>query len=278
VQHSSTPGHFTARHRKNGKAIVLGYLFRTQEEAAHAYDAAVRESGCVVVNFPQLPGEVQALRDEQTSVTLKRASGAYVVAEDYDAGAAMLYKGVHRSHIPGLFMAQYSKNGKSVLLDYSFRTQEEAARAYDAAVRQSGCLVVNFPQLSGEVQAVRDEKTHVTLKRAALAAAVLAPPPKRQRDPRSLPAAKPALQHPASARDDAEHPAVKQEFPGTDRAQLASLHGAADFGDALLSRRPGTPIPESLPPLAGEYAALFARIMQKPPKPELATPAMPAAP
>jgi len=106
---------------------------------------------------------------------------------------------------------------------------------------------------------------------------MLAPPPKRQRIPRSLPAAKPAPQHPASARDDAELPALKQEFPGTYRAQLASLCGAAEFGDALLSERPGTPIPESLPPLTGEYAALFASIMQEPVKLEAAAPVMRAA-
>jgi len=231
-----------------------------------------------VVNFPQLPGEVQAVRDEQTSVTLRRASGADdALAEDYDADAALLYKGVHRNSTSGLFKAQHKKDGKDIKLGYSFRTQEEAARAYDTAVRESGCIVVNFPQHPGEVQAVQSEKASMTLKRAALAAPVLAPPPKRQRVPRSLLAAMPAPQHPASMRDDAEHPAMKQELPSTERALLASLRGMAETRDALLSRRPGTPIPEGLPPLTGKYAALFASIMQEPLKLEGAAPAMPAS-
>jgi hypothetical protein len=70
-----------------------------------------------------------------------------------------------------------------------FRTAEAAARAYDEKMREYGCLVVNFPQLPGEVQAVWCVKRQVTLeqherdlvskpaRREHVAAAVTVPPP-----------------------------------------------------------------------------------------------------
>jgi hypothetical protein len=56
-----------------------------------------------------------------------------------------------------------------------------------------------------------------------------------------------------------------RDFPGLDRVQLASLcrhGGAAAAREQLLRKEPSTPIP--LPPLTGEFAAMFTSITGKP--------------
>ena len=66
-----------------------------------------------------------------------------------------------------MFEAQITRGGIQTSLG-RFCTAEEAARAYDDAVRKAGRRVVNFPRPgTDEVQAVKGEREEVTLKRHA---------------------------------------------------------------------------------------------------------------
>jgi hypothetical protein len=98
------------------------------------------------------------------------------------------FKGVHVSG-GGKYDMELNYLGKR-LTETGFATPEAAAHAYDAAARERGIKVLNFPNAdAGEVQAVRGESNDATLKRLGLlggAAAAATPrrPPQQQPPPR----------------------------------------------------------------------------------------------
>ena len=165
--------------------------FRTAEAAAHAYDEMMGEHKYRVVNFPQLPGEIQAVYGEQDYVTLARHKqdpnrqvqhvvvGLRLVTAPPTVGDTRQYKGVRKSS-----KYRYGAFGRLKEALGHFDTAKEAADAYDAHVRKtSGSLppVVNTPLLAGEIQAVPGEHDSVSRRRAAAEAAPAAPKPKRSR-------------------------------------------------------------------------------------------------
>jgi len=81
------------------------------------------------------------------------------------ACAQAAFKGVRFDR--GRFRAQVTVGGKLIHLEV-WDTAEEAARAYDDAVRKAGGRVVNFPRAGTlEVQAVKGEEERITLLRNA---------------------------------------------------------------------------------------------------------------
>ncbi len=147
--------------------------FCTAEEAARAYDDAVRKVGRCVVNFPR-PGadEVQAVKGEKEEVTLQRASGKRAPPRRDPLPPDPGYKGVSvnaSARTGAVFAAVFKEGGVQKCLG-NFCTAEEAARAYDDAVRKTRHRVVNFPRSgTDEVQAVKGEMDKVTLARHAAA-------------------------------------------------------------------------------------------------------------
>jgi hypothetical protein len=134
----------------------------------HAYDDAVREAGRRVVNFPR-PGtdEVRAVKGEREEATMLRAAGKL---RSGPPPPAPDYKGVTvntHTRTSAVFTANFSEGGRPKILCH-FCTAEDAARAYDHAMRKAGRRLVNFPRPgTNEVQAVKGEKEEVTLLRAA---------------------------------------------------------------------------------------------------------------
>lgn len=170
----------------------------TAVEGARMYDDGVRAAGHVVVNFPRLPGEVQAVWREPEEVTLRRAGrldeadgggSAPPAATDAAKQAAKpKFKGVYYE-TSGAYRAAMRAPGGTRQLGYA-DTAVAAARLYDDGVRAEGGVVVNFPQVPGEVQAVRGEQGHATLRRLGREANGSVPParsavkPPRARDPK----------------------------------------------------------------------------------------------
>ena len=154
-----------------GHANTFLGSFYSAEEAARAYDNAVRKAGGRVVNFPR-PGtdEVQAVKGEKEEVTLRRAAGEQLPPRSIPLPPDPGYKGVSvdsKARTAAVFQVAVVCGGKTTYLGH-FCTAEEAARAHDDAVRKAGRCVVNFPRpKSNEVQAVKGEKEELTLRRAA---------------------------------------------------------------------------------------------------------------
>ena len=175
---------------EDGSKPKYGGSFDTAEAAAHAYDEMMRQHNLRVVNFPQLPGEVQAVYGEQTRITLKRHEHdsnrvANPVHRNFGPRLATVlplvegtrqYKGVTAEG--ALFMANAgTATGASSNRRYLglFDSAKEAADAYDAHVRQltpaGVAAVVNTPLHAGEIQAVRGEEDKTTRRSAVANAA-----------------------------------------------------------------------------------------------------------
>ena len=154
-----------------GALTYLGH-FCDAEEAAHAYDDAIRKADRRVVNFPR-PGtdEVQAVKGEMENVTLLRAAGERLPPRSGPLPPDPCYKGVTvdaSAQTTAVFKADCTVGGAVTYYLGNFCNAEEAARAYDDAVRKAGRRVVNFPRPgTDEVQAVKGEKEEMTLQRAA---------------------------------------------------------------------------------------------------------------
>jgi hypothetical protein len=181
---------------EDGSKPKYGGSFDTAEAAAHAYDEMMRQHNLRVVNFPQLPGEVQAVYGEQTRITLKRHEHdsnrvANPVHRNFGPRLATAlslvegtrqYKGVTAEG--ARFMANAgTATGASSNRRYLglFDSAKEAADAYDAHVRQltpaGVAAVVNTPLHAGEIQAVPGEAELLTRQRAAAHAAPAEPGP-----------------------------------------------------------------------------------------------------
>jgi hypothetical protein len=145
--------------------------FCTAEEAARAYDDAVRKAGRRVVNFPR-PGtdEVQAVKGEKEKVTLLRHAGKLAPPRSGPLPLDPGYKGVYVdacARNAAVFAVSFHAGSVNNSLG-RFCTAEEAARAYDDAARGAGRRVVNFPRPdTDEVQAVKGESEETTLLHAA---------------------------------------------------------------------------------------------------------------
>jgi hypothetical protein len=165
-------GSFTTEYRTNGQRAHVGG-FRTEEEAARAYDDEMRALGCRVVNFPRPgSGEVQAVRHEAHSVTLQRAQqrapAAHTsrAAETMAAAAAAARVGNHHERRYRYVRREQSAAGTFYRAEFyisddvriplgHFRTAEDAARALDAQARKRGLLHrLSFPQTDAERAAV----------------------------------------------------------------------------------------------------------------------------
>jgi plasmid stabilization system protein ParE len=173
--------------------------FCTAEEAARAHDDAARKAGRRAVNFPRPgTGEVQAVKGEEEKVTLLRHAGKLLPPRSGPLPPAPKYKGVFlnaAARTAAVFAAAFTVGGVRTLLG-TFCTAQEAARAYDDAMRNDGRRVVNFPRPgTDEVQAVKGEEEKHTLARhtsaqqaaggasaaGAITPSVIAsPPPKRR--------------------------------------------------------------------------------------------------
>ena len=158
--------YYRAGVKDGSNTLELG-PFTTALEAARAYDAAIRQRGRLVVNFPH-PGsaEVQAVYGESESATSSRHTPSLTKADAPQAGAQPMhaYKGVRTNG--RRFTAKISLEQSMKFSLGSFATAHEAACAYDAEVRRRGRLVVNFPRPgTAELQAVRMEKEQHTLRR-----------------------------------------------------------------------------------------------------------------
>ena len=219
---------FQVSFRHGGVDTCLG-MFCTAEEAARAYDDAVRMTGRRVVNFPR-PGtnEVQAVKGEKEEVTLLRAAGELLPPRSGPLPPDPGYKGVSvnaSARTAAVFEANFTLQGVTNVLG-KFCTAEEAARAYDDAVRKSGRLVVNFPRpRTNEVQAVKGEAEETTLLRAAgelsaggagaagdiISHGKPAPPKKRRAD--APPPSQPSRKRAAASAETQVPAAVKPELP-----------------------------------------------------------------
>ena len=145
--------------------VQLG-SFATAEDAARAYDTKVRANNGLVVNFPR-PGtaELQAVRRQTAASVLRwaRQASRNLNHANVRQNVADEYKGVRYAATKRIFTASV-RSMRKVRLIGAFATAEEAARAYDAEMREQGRLVVNFPRPgTAEVQAVRGESDSYTL-------------------------------------------------------------------------------------------------------------------
>ena len=104
---------------------------------------------------------MQAVKGEREEVTLRRADGEVPPPRSGPLPPNPGFKGVHvnaTARSTAVFQAELQHMGSKTKLG-SFCTAEEAARAYDDAVRKAGRRVVNFPRSgTSEVQAVKGEK------------------------------------------------------------------------------------------------------------------------
>lgn len=252
--------------RGDGCLQLLGHAFRTEAEVLAFHDAAARSEG-----GPRLAQPVAGT---------VRSTGHLAAV----SAAPRRFRGVHKS-VNGRYTAKSFSRGTSRHLG-TFHSAEEAARAYDAAVRAAGGRTVNFVLHAGEEQAKPrqnplNRKGQPALLRVAPAPAA-APAHQRAASedaaPRRCDAQRgaPSAVGEATARslclsavtDGAEYQALLETFPGTDFAQLVGLrnqHGSlAAVGAVLAGERPGTPVPQHLPLLSPGYAALFLEMMTRP--------------
>ena len=167
-------------HFSDGKKQRKG-SFYTAEAAAHAYDDMMREHKRLVVNFPQLPGEIQAEpgvvhqatlvqheRDPNRVAHPVRRATAPPRVEDMRQ-----YKGVQPCGSRFMVQGGKSLGGTKGYLG-CFASAREAADVYDAHVRLKTppgvAPVVNTPLHAGELQAVPGWKDTTTRRRAMDAA------------------------------------------------------------------------------------------------------------
>jgi hypothetical protein len=143
---------YTAHIFQGGHQVHLG-SFSTALEAARAYDTAAREHEVPGLNFPRVgTAEVRAVWQ-----SLPGMNGYYVMEQPQQppqpqpaSGAAAAqpqrrYKGVSPLHGRWQARARYHAYGEQHRLGL-FDNPADAARAYDAAVRRHGLLLVNFPR------------------------------------------------------------------------------------------------------------------------------------
>ena len=140
--------------------------FDTEEEAARCYDDAVRKhrGPGAPVNFP-VPGsgERQAVKGQQINQYSFDTKGAPAVnqysSRQRKPNPSSRHKGVHWNRQQRKWQVTISVDGKS-RFGGRFRDEEEAARAYDAALRERRVPnpEVNFPVPgSGERRAVKGQ-------------------------------------------------------------------------------------------------------------------------
>lgn len=166
VSYNASTGMYSTHAWHDGRLCSLGNA-ETAAAAARKYDDSVRARGRVVVNFPRLPGEIQAVHGEQDHLTMQRAGLTEVKAVKPRPQNEPKYKGVKYDFRAGVYRAVMKRFGQYRVLGVA-DSAAAAARMYDDAVRAVGRVVVNFPQLPGEIQAVAGEAEDITLRRAGL--------------------------------------------------------------------------------------------------------------
>lgn len=114
------------------KNIWIGY-FKTEEQAAKAYDAYARHhfGEFARLNFSEETHTIEDVHTWKDAVKVRSASG---------------YKGVYRLN-NGKYHSCVRHKGKHVYACYNAESAEEAARAYDVLVRslRGASAEVNFP-------------------------------------------------------------------------------------------------------------------------------------
>jgi hypothetical protein len=148
--------------------------FNTAAAAAEGYDELMRVQKCPFVNTPKLPGEMRAVPVRRAGdgepISQQPEAQKKPVSPPVDAPAAgapaepRRFKGVAQKG-RYTFVATVSLGDGVHQRLGSFGSAEAAARACDEKMREHKRLVVNFPQLPGEVQAVYGEQEQVTLAR-----------------------------------------------------------------------------------------------------------------
>ena len=223
-----TAAAFEANFTLQGVSSCLG-KFCTAEEAARAYDDATRKDGRRVVNFPRpWTNEVQAVKGEKEELTLLRAAGERLLPRSGPLPQDPGFKGVTvdaNAQTTAVFRARLSDGDNTTRLG-SFCTAEEAARAYDDAMRKAGHRVVNFPRpRTNEVQAVKGEADKITLMRhaaeqsaggAGAAGGIMShgmPAPPMKRRAAAPPSSQPSRKRAAASSETLAPAAVKPESP-----------------------------------------------------------------
>lgn len=211
------------------------------------------------MNFVQRDGERQAVPRKTAGRARALPKSAPVNGSLRPAEAPLpsrsQFKGVTLRD--GKWYAQIYCNGASKGLGHH-ATAEEAARAYDTAVRQNHGCVVNFVLNEGEVQAVFGQVSRLTLQQRASgrADAAAEPLPKRWRAIRASTAAK--LVHPGQ---DSAPLAV---LPGLDSVLLESLHGQFGTPAAVRSALSRAGAQQGLALVSAGYDALFGALLARP--------------